>query len=220
MANIKENICYYCGKQATTKEHVPPLCFFPIEYRKQLITVPSCDEHNYLYKLDDEYVRNILTMLSNDSSIRRELFKSKSIKSFQNNPALGRKIISTVNEIKIEDSLVATLFEADTKRINKVMSKIGYGLYYYTFHKAWSEKLNVFIPKTISAKNIIKQIQYEKLLNKIVQVLTWTKNFGENKRVFTYKWGKDRKDNLILRLQFYDDILVYVFPNRNKKLVT
>jgi hypothetical protein len=46
--------CYVCDAPKTSHEHVPPLCFFPDEkdtrghslYRKNLITVPSCDDHN------------------------------------------------------------------------------------------------------------------------------------------------------------------------------
>jgi hypothetical protein len=43
-----------CGAPATSLEHFPPLCIFPemkktqdgIDYRKVVITVPSCDAHN------------------------------------------------------------------------------------------------------------------------------------------------------------------------------
>src|SRR5437588_3137057 len=46
--------CYCCDRPKTSREHVPPLCFFPDEkdkkgapkYRKNLIRVPSCDQHN------------------------------------------------------------------------------------------------------------------------------------------------------------------------------
>lgn len=51
------NTCYMCDAEATTVEHVPPKCIFPeskdlsstdklLDFRKQLITVPSCDDHN------------------------------------------------------------------------------------------------------------------------------------------------------------------------------
>ena len=54
--------CYVCGREATSREHVPPRCFFPDDnrYRKQLITVRSCTEHNEDTSLDDEYVRNVI----------------------------------------------------------------------------------------------------------------------------------------------------------------
>ncbi len=37
--------CAYCGKTATSKDHVPPKCIFPSE-KENLITIPACDLHN------------------------------------------------------------------------------------------------------------------------------------------------------------------------------
>jgi hypothetical protein len=55
--------CYACDNPQTSMEHAPPKCFFPEEkdikgnylYRKQLIKVPSCDEHNTRKSNDDVY---------------------------------------------------------------------------------------------------------------------------------------------------------------------
>ena len=62
---IKEK-CYWCGVDATSKEHVPPKCLFPEDkdiqkiahdtFRKNLITVPSCDAHNLEKSHEDEYL--------------------------------------------------------------------------------------------------------------------------------------------------------------------
>ena len=55
--------CYACDKPRTSMEHAPPRCFFPEEkdengaylYRKELMKVPSCDEHNTKKSSDDVY---------------------------------------------------------------------------------------------------------------------------------------------------------------------
>jgi hypothetical protein len=47
--------CYMCDRDASSREHVPPAAFFPEQkespdgkdYRRNLITVPSCSKHNY-----------------------------------------------------------------------------------------------------------------------------------------------------------------------------
>jgi len=57
---LKEKICYFCGKPATSKEHAPALCFFPDSKRNNLTKVDSCYDHNEKTSLDDEYVRNII----------------------------------------------------------------------------------------------------------------------------------------------------------------
>ncbi|AXH64146.2 MULTISPECIES: hypothetical protein [Providencia] len=60
MNKVMENIerCYYCGNPATTREHVPPKCFFP--KGSNLITVPSCEIHNNDKSHIDEIMRVFL----------------------------------------------------------------------------------------------------------------------------------------------------------------
>src|ERR1700675_925028 len=64
----KEPTCYYCGRPATSAEHVPPRCVFPerkdafgADWRKNLITVPSCDEHNLRKSKEDEFLMACIT---------------------------------------------------------------------------------------------------------------------------------------------------------------
>ena len=61
MPQPRTDKCYYCGEPAMSEEHVPPKCLFPEQkdtgkdYRKNLITVPSCDKHNAGKSCDDEF---------------------------------------------------------------------------------------------------------------------------------------------------------------------
>lgn len=58
-------LCIYCGeREARTKDHVTPKCFFPTPRPSNLITVPCCEVCNTKYGKDDERVRNILTSLA------------------------------------------------------------------------------------------------------------------------------------------------------------
>lgn len=52
-----------CDRLACSREHVPPRNLFPKEkdirrenYRKNLITVPSCELHNAAKSHDDEFL--------------------------------------------------------------------------------------------------------------------------------------------------------------------
>jgi hypothetical protein len=62
--------CYACGNSATSDEHVPPKCLFPetkdtpdgTDLRRNLFTVPSCEEHNTHKSGDDEYLFFVLAM--------------------------------------------------------------------------------------------------------------------------------------------------------------
>lgn len=59
-------LCIYCGQSTSdTKDHIPPLCFFPKPRPNNLITVPCCQYCNNKLGKDDERVRNLITSLSN-----------------------------------------------------------------------------------------------------------------------------------------------------------
>ena len=52
-----------CDSSARSREHVPPRNLFPeahesggVDYRINLITVPSCDAHNSAKSKDDEFL--------------------------------------------------------------------------------------------------------------------------------------------------------------------
>jgi hypothetical protein len=47
--------CVYCGKKATTKDHVVPRCLLEKPYPPNLLTVPSCSACNEGYSKDEEY---------------------------------------------------------------------------------------------------------------------------------------------------------------------
>jgi len=66
------NTCYMCDALATTKEHIPPKALFlkqkdllrEFSLRKELITVPSCEEHNNNKSKDDEYFVYLLASMA------------------------------------------------------------------------------------------------------------------------------------------------------------
>lgn len=68
--------CYMCGAVATTVEHAPPKCLFPeakdtpgADFRKNLITVPSCIEHNCSKSSDDEFLMVSIAGIVGNNSI-------------------------------------------------------------------------------------------------------------------------------------------------------
>src|SRR6185312_15429445 len=73
---MEEKICYKCGKAATSREHVPPICLFPekkdlygIDFRQNLITVPSCDEHNAKKSSDDEFLLSVIASVVGNNGV-------------------------------------------------------------------------------------------------------------------------------------------------------
>jgi len=97
----KDVQCYCCEKAATTKDHIPPKCFFPEkkylsnsnpDYRSQLITVPSCSERNNFRSKDDEYTAAVIAM------------NSKSDLAFLSLSPSGFKLCLDVKEFWVKES--------------------------------------------------------------------------------------------------------------------
>jgi hypothetical protein len=161
--------------------------------------------------MDDEYVRNILTMSNNESIISRNLYFTKSKKSFQLNPGLVNKINQTSIPMKLQNWSYTGAIAIDRDRFDRVMDKIGKGLYFNDFNKTWSTELNIYSPNVFFKKYFSNP--HEKLFRKVYKEFAWGKSKGDNIEVFTYKWGNDIQGNIILRLRFYTNFIVYVFPH-------
>jgi hypothetical protein len=143
-----------CDEPATTKEHVPPKCFFPeqkdtpkgLDYRRNLITVPSCDEHNCKKSGDDEYLRTILTLAWRSSStagpniekIQRALIASKS--KFDQFLGMETHQRFSINGKERAIGIV------DIPRFIAGMKKIARGIYFVHFGQKpkWREKIYIY----------------------------------------------------------------------------
>ncbi len=139
--------CYCCEQIATTSDHIPPKCFFPekkylpngsSDYRSDLITVPSCTEHNNLRSKDDEYTAAVIAMNS-ESELSSSIFKSKWVKTLSRREGvLGKRIFSTAEPVKVVSvkNGLFILYETlvisyEIERINRVIESIARALYYW-----------------------------------------------------------------------------------------
>jgi hypothetical protein len=121
--------CYACDQPATTREHVPPICFFPKEHRANLITVPSCALHNNANSLDVEYSRNVITTMFGTNEIAQKQFDDKVERSFVNSPNLVNTTFADIHGVVFEGVLTAVC-TVNTKRIERVMSACASALHF------------------------------------------------------------------------------------------
>lgn len=78
--------CYMCGADGSTREHVPPRCFFPKGVgHQELLTVPSCPKHNTAKSNDDQYV---LAQICINAGLGENLAKQVFVRSIA--PQLAR----------------------------------------------------------------------------------------------------------------------------------
>lgn len=152
--------CYFCGKASTSSEHVPPKNLFPTDpkYRYNLITVPSCDEHNS--KKSDLDNRMLIFF----SGVNKKVFYEKDFKCL-----MDKTIRAMMRDIKLFNGMTddAKFFRKKDKGLSLIANnpsntevKINYddhkfyqecilrGIYYKTYNQPWNGEVFI-IPKSL-----------------------------------------------------------------------
>jgi hypothetical protein len=133
-----------CSQEATSVEHAPPKCLFPEQkdvpnrrdYRRNLITVPSCHEHNSAASRDDEYFLYMLSASITCNDVGLNQFLTKVKRALERSPSIATAILA--------DSRPADIFDEDIQewqdaysvmvqgnRIDSVIRRSAYALYFH-----------------------------------------------------------------------------------------
>jgi hypothetical protein len=131
----RRDICYFCGAPATSNDHLPPDNTFGDTKPLNLITVPSCDAHNNLQSIDDEYFGIIIKMASAKSPVAESMIKDKVARGFWRRPALLRSLLkkSRVVTLTTPAGLVvgtAPGIEVNQSRIATVLTRMTRGFFF------------------------------------------------------------------------------------------
>ncbi len=217
----KGKFCYRCGEVATSEEHVPPKGLFPekkdinYDFRKNLITVPSCEKHNSKKSVDDEFL-----LISLAGSVRGNLvgyfhYKTKGKRAIlRKHENFFNQILKDSNNINLVDKngniIRAIIGETNINRLNSCFESIAFGLYYAEYDKIFKGKVKVANGfSEIASKNhdsFLKLLDYSFENDKSKRAIK-----GENKEVFYYQFTDPDKFGLIsLRICFYGGLFVYI----------
>jgi hypothetical protein len=132
-----------CDAPATTKDHIPPKCIFPeqkdvgVDYRKNLITVPACDNHNLRTSLDDEYLLGILAFhwRNNQSAYKQSTTKIK--RALRRNKRYYDLFFGKDPQLLFWNGEQLVAAPVDINRFNSSMQKIARGIYFNHFNSKW-----------------------------------------------------------------------------------
>lgn len=215
--------CYICNKIKTSDEHVPPKSLFPeakdlpsgIDLRKNLITVPACDDHNLQKTGDDEYLLFVLVgnigvntagLKHWQSKIRRALSKRPSKYSLFKNPRPVQVMgIST------------GAYEIDYERVLYQFDLIVRGLYFYHFKQHWIHAIQLIVPFAVSIGSISAQHYNQTIRETAILVSNFLQHeprLGDNPEVFYYQYKlKENGQGLVMRMVFYGGIEVAAISN-------
>jgi hypothetical protein len=154
MSTRRKNVgeCIYCGQQKElTVDHIPPKCLFPKPRPNNLITVPSCSSCNSGESKDDEYFRMMLTF-SIEASQHPEIKNLiPTILRSLNKPekfGFSQAFYKTLSDVELQTKSGLYLgktakYQADEKRLNRVVNRILKGLFYHEIGSRLPDKYEV-----------------------------------------------------------------------------
>lgn len=220
--------CFACRSSATTHEHVPPVCLFPEtkdtdcnqDFRRNLITVPACADHNLRKSSDDEYFLWVLSTNLLANSVARQQVSTKLRRANERRPALGQAILSDTKDVTVVDSHSGTKHDVvevplDGARFQRVLDLIAIGLYRHHFRERWPGSIRVhpdFIGYVDSRQILDGDTDRLALFDAAEKLFAMESKYGENPDVFWYKVHepKDRY-RCLMRLVFYDGCTATAF---------
>ena len=143
MEKYQQGTCIYCGRMATTEDHVPPKAWFPQRLRSKMIVVPSCVECNNGNAKHEEHVRNLFAISEGiNKHPERTPVLSSALRALQNEKQKAywmricesRELVDVVSSGGIYLDSVPGL-KIDPNRIRNVISKVVKGLFFELYTK-------------------------------------------------------------------------------------
>lgn len=212
------NYCYVCNEPSVSDEHIPPKCLFPenkdlppgLNLRKNLITVPSCAEHNLNKSGDDEYLLFVLVANFHINSIGLRQWQTKIRRAMRNHPS-KRGVFKNIHLLEYYGVLTGG-YSIDFKRISRQFDLISRGIYFSHFQKPWTKEIYLAIPFIFSTGSM----EAQKYSNDMKKAASLASEFlkdeyerGENKEVFYYQYKvKPDSPGFALRMVFYGGVEV------------
>ena len=148
---VRTETCAYCGKPATTRDHVPPKKLFPRPWPDDLITVPACDTCNNVPSGDDEYLIWVLTLVGTGPEAAK--VRQQRLDKTQVTPR-RRRMAAHIIDACTPANLVTPAgiyigkgraFNVDLLRLNRVLERIVRGLYFVEVRKPVPSHLEVTV---------------------------------------------------------------------------
>ena len=217
--------CYMCDSPVTSREHVPPKCIFPekkdlprnFDFRKNLISVPSCDKHNSHKSKDDEYLMFVLSTGFYGNSHKDRHFQSKILRAFKRKPYVFSSFMKDLTPVYLKDKdgnvSESATYKVDKIRFNSIFHQMACGIYYYHYKKKW-------LGNSESFNNVLMEFSAEnspEINNNIHNVAKQTSDafshitsVGENEEIFKYRIISGEKDQHAIHMVFYQGIEVTV----------
>ena len=216
--------CYMCDRRATSKEHVPPQCFFPEkkdlpqgeDYRVNLITVPSCELHNLSKSEDDLYLLSVIVAYYKNNSVAQRHFSTKMLRAIERSAWLRETYTRKWSPVLVGSTLQPA-FDVDRRRLIKSLASIVNGLHFRQYQEKWSHHVLIYTPPLLSADGPEPPQRVDVMRAFDILSPRYLENqprLGANREVFYYQTYRDEQGKcLLVRMAFYRGFVVYGFSS-------
>lgn len=219
--------CYMCESKATSREHVPPKCIFPekknlpknFNFRKNLISVPSCDKHNSHKSKDDEYLMFFLStnLVGNDH--KRNHFKSKVMRAIKRKPHVYTAFMPNQMPIVLKNEETGEVeqsisYQVDLDRFDNIMRHIAHGIYFHHTKEKWVGKSDIFSPAMMAfdgKDRVERNDTIQEFGKDLKQVFSSSEKYGANPEIFQYSMKSGPENQHVMYLDFYNGFEVTIF---------
>jgi hypothetical protein len=212
-----------CSKPATSREHAPPLCLFPEindvstgeNYRKNLITVPSCDTHNSKKSKDDQFLLLVLLLHYKNNEVGQNHLAGKLIRTLERRSGL-LGVLTDKEDILVHGS-ESSGFHIDRDRFDATMDRIAraYQLQSLLVQIDLERVVTSHIKQRRCVNNNLS-IPYFAIFSKVMidKFLAPYPIKGENPAVFYYQIDTALQEKkLLIRMVFYEGFVVYAYSS-------
>ena len=215
--------CYMCDRAATSKEHIPPKCFFPEkgeipvakEYRKNLITVPSCDLHNLDKSDDDQYLLAVIASHFENQEVSQKHFSAKVVRSLIRRPSMF-SFYQDNFPISV-DGLPSIAYAIDRGRFDNSQIKIIRGLYFHEYGDRLDQGIEIHTTDLIAVSGPdMKQINQRMQIidHMVTNALSGQPIKGENPEIFSYQLIRMvQSSQVCIRSVFYGGFVVNAYSS-------
>jgi hypothetical protein len=213
--------CYMCDSIETSREHTPPLCFFPEaneigqDLRRNLITVPSCARHNSQKSKDDEFLRSVILMTPGINEAKKHLFFGKLLPAASRKPHVYKSFFADKGTV-VQGK--GRALKIDRIRFNNCIDHMVRAIFFDAFKHKWSLPISITSPNFFSGISSDKMVPHQPTLQAVEssrKFLSGEPNRGTNPEVFLYRIRYDAPNECYaFAAIFYDCFEVYSFSSR------
>lgn len=216
----KKGMCAYCGKYGPlTRDHIPPISFFPKPRPSNLITVPCCEVCRAGWSDDDEYFRTAVVSSAEVSEHKHARKVNESVLRALRKPSkqgFAKLIRDSLQLIEVTtDSGIylgkAGVLAIEKWRFDRVAERIIRGLF---FHEKGRP-----VPNKYEVTNRLSQGQAKQILDGIPEAkFIEPRVIGDYIFAYTYAPTVEDPDSMVWLSYFYKRLLFVGFTVKPKEL--